>query len=166
MTQAILCGVSSLIRPDLLVAARGSWLVPGPPRLLDADLSAAPEAALPYLRELVEEFAWRADLLVIGSTDIAALYGPAVPPLRIARRLRASGGGAVLLRCPAPSGAVVSVLICDDPSGRVRADGPADILFGLAVTPTTSQLQAALTRESVPLDATGWLDLADKANAT
>ncbi|MBV1852285.1 hypothetical protein [Catellatospora tritici] len=166
MTQAILCGVSSLLRPDLLVTARGSWQVPGPPRLFDADVSAASVAALPYLRDLVEEFAWRADLLVIGSPDLAVLYGPTIPPLRLARRLRASGSGAVLLRCPVPSGGVVSVLICEDPSGRIRADGPSDILFGLAVTPSTSQLQAALTREGVPLDATGWLDLADKANAT
>ncbi|GIF95056.1 hypothetical protein [Catellatospora citrea] len=160
MAQAVLCGVSSLLRPDALVAARGLWQAPGPSRLFDAAVAGMPDSALPWLRELVEEFCRDADLTVLGIADVTRLFGP-VPPLRAARRLRAMGRGAVLLAC----GPAVSVLICDDPGGRPRADGPADVLIGLPFTPTLPNLQAALGSGGVPWDAPGWLDLAEKAAA-
>lgn len=160
MAQPVLVEVSSLLRPDALVAARGLWRLPGPPRVLHADVAAMPDTALPWLWELVEEFSRDADLTVLGSADVLRGHG-SVPPLRAARRLRALGRGAVLLVC----GPAVSILICDDPDGRPRADGPTDILIGLSFTPTLPNLQAALGFRGVPWDAPGWLDLAEKAAA-
>src|SRR5262249_31396321 len=103
----------------------------------------------------------RADLTVLSAADVTALYGPE-PPLRPARRLRAMGDGAVLLVC----GPRTAVLICDDPDGRPRADGPADVLIGLSFTPALSNLQAALGSNGVPWDAAGWLELANTASAS
>ncbi|GAA1418202.1 hypothetical protein [Catellatospora coxensis] len=160
MAQPVLVQVSSLLRPDALVAARGLWRAPGPARLLHADIAAMPDSALPWLWELAEEFGRDADLTVLSGDDVLRRHG-AVPPLRAARRLRALGRGAVLLAC----GPAVSILICDDPDGRPRADCPADILIGLPFTPTLPNLQAALGFGGVPWDASGWLDLAEKAAA-
>lgn len=160
MERAILCGVSSLVRPDALVAARGLWRTPGPSRLFHADAAEAPEAAWPWLREVAEEFARRADLTVLSGADAAALYGP-VPPLRPARRLRSMGDGAVLLVC----GPHTSILICDDADARPRADGPGDVVIGLPFTPALPNLQAALGAGGVPWDAAGWLDLVNTAYA-
>ncbi|GAA1365428.1 hypothetical protein [Catellatospora chokoriensis] len=160
MAQPVLVEVSSLLRPDALVAARGLWRVPGPPRLLHADVTGMPDTALPWLRDLAEEFSRDADLTVLGSAAATRLFGP-VPPLRAARRLRALGRGTVLLAC----GPAVSILVCDHPDGRLRADGPADILIGLPFTATLPNLQAALGSGGVPWDAPGWLDLAEKAAA-
>lgn len=160
MAQAVVVGISSLLRPDALVAARGLWRVSGPPRVFHADLADLPAAALSYLGELVAEFSRGADLTVLSGGDVAALHGP-VPPLRVARLLRAAGAGAVLLTCGA-----VSVLICDDPDGNPRADGPNDILIGLPFTPTLPNLQAALGSRGVPWDAAGWLDLANTAGSS
>ncbi|MFD0593397.1 hypothetical protein ACFQZ4_13320 [Catellatospora coxensis] len=49
MAQPVLVQVSSLLRPDALVAARGLWRAPGPARLLHADIAAMPDSALPWL---------------------------------------------------------------------------------------------------------------------
>lgn len=159
MARIVVAELSALLRPDRLVAARTSWRATGVVRLFDAtvpsSVPAAGDLAVDWLRELVEEFAWGADLLRISVADIARLYGPA-PPLRAARRLRASGPGAVLLVCAAHIG----VLVCADPSGRVRADGPSDLLIGLWVTPSTQDLRAALTRRVVPSEPNGWVRLA------
>ncbi|MEV0457447.1 hypothetical protein [Catellatospora methionotrophica] len=160
MAQPVLVEVSSLLRPYDLVAARGLWRAPGPPRLLHADVAAMPDSAVPWLWEVAEEFGRDADLTVLSSADVVRRHGP-VPPLRPARRLRALGRGAVLLVC----GPAVSILICDDPDGRPRADGPNDVVIGLPVTPTLPNLQAALGSAGVPWDAPGWLDLANRAAA-
>lgn len=159
--SAVQVAVSRLLRPDALVAARRSWRVTGSPRVFDADVSGLSDSGLPWLRELVEEFACGAQLLRIGAADIARLYGQG-PPLRVARRLRAMGPGAVLLVC----GPEVAVLICADPGADARADGPADVLIGLGVTGPSHVLGAALVRFGVPDDPIGWVRVAQALPGT
>jgi hypothetical protein len=147
--------VVALQRPDALVAARRAWSTGDGLRLFEACLHRTPASSYGWLRELVEEFARHADLLVLDGSDLVALYG--VPPLSPARRLRASGAGAVLVRMSRE----ISLLVCADPTGRVRADGPPDVVIGLSAAPSCAQLSAALSTRGRPVDVHGWIGLAE-----
>jgi hypothetical protein len=147
--------ISALQWPDALVAARRAWNTPDGVRLLEGCPAAAPAAAYGWLRELLEEFTPRADLLALDAADLIALYG--VLPLRAARRLRAMGAGAVLVRMSAE----ISLLVCADPAGAVRADGPADLVIGLPVAPSGPDLLARLAVRGRPAQIAEWMCLVE-----
>jgi fructokinase len=150
----VYAGSIALMREPFQAAARAAWSADGPIRVFDPNvrpkLLSGP-GAVDTLRDLVESYFARADLVKLSSADAAVLYDGAGPE-DAAERIRTLGAGAVVVTLGS-KGAYVSA------TGGT-ATLPAPVVDAVDATGAGDSVMGALIRrllaDGLPDDVAGW----------